>query len=263
MTNKYIKDCDDSSPRLGSFKSDTDFTCSNIIVSSTTPTLTLATTPNSITSTQSTTISWSSTNATSCSNNPPSKGGYPVKLPTAWRTTTQPTSGSFILPASIVTSTGLKSLTLYLTCTGPNGSASSNVTVRVATPVTCPAGYICPPPVSTPVQTPAEIQTQTAAQAQSISLAAAQARALVQTQAAAQAQAAADAQTQAVIQARATKPVLYAAGVPGDKNGTVSISGNNITITSLSDGLDWPMLTISWPASIQGGSACTFEGTLV
>ncbi|MEI7463474.1 MAG: hypothetical protein WCK03_03720, partial [Candidatus Taylorbacteria bacterium] len=27
--------------------------------------------------------------------------------------------------------------------------------------------------------------------------------------------------------------------------------------------LDWPTLKISWPASIQGGSACTFEGTLV
>ncbi len=204
------------------------------------PTITLTATPNSIASNQSTTISWSSTNATTCSNNPPGKGGYPVKLPAEWRTTIQPTSGSFILPASIITSTSLRSLTLYLSCTGPGGSASANVIVNVSRTV------------------PVQSQTQIQSQSQTPSILAPVSQVQNQTDAAAQAQ------IQAAIQARVVKPaVLYAAGVPGDKNGTVSISGNNITITSLSDGLDWPMLTISWPASVQGGSACTCEGTLV
>ncbi|MEI7463066.1 MAG: fibronectin type III domain-containing protein [Candidatus Taylorbacteria bacterium] len=131
---------------------------------------------------------------------------------------------------------------------------NSNIVRSHSTRMSC-EWYTAPSGAVDPSQSAVDAQAQAAAQAQ------ANARALAQSQA--QAAADAQAQIQAAIQARATKPVLYAATVPGDRNGTVSISGNNITITSLSDGLDWPGLTISWPASIQGGSACTFEGTLV
>ncbi|MEI7463381.1 MAG: hypothetical protein WCK03_03210 [Candidatus Taylorbacteria bacterium] len=250
-------------------------TASSTLMASSTrarPTVTLTATPNLITANQSSLISWTSTNATSCSSVPPS------------------TSGSFSIPASSITSTGQVSKTLFISCTGPGGSASSTVTVRVS-------GVI-----DSQANAQANVQAQATAQANALALA--RARALAQSQAdalararalslaqqnqqqnnytlapvqtaadtaalaAAQVQAAADAQSQAAIQAaiqaRAVKLVLSAAPSSSNTvNGTVSISGNNITITSNNDGLDWPGVTISWPASIQGGSACTFEGTLV
>ncbi|MEI7463413.1 MAG: fibronectin type III domain-containing protein, partial [Candidatus Taylorbacteria bacterium] len=185
-------------------------------------------------------------------------------------------NGTTLVGTSISTSTAITvargitysySVKAYDNATPANYSLVSNV-VRLVTPrslATSPldeAGNDIPtlqapnkpgtqsqtPSILAPVYTLPDSPVQTAADA--AALAAAEAEAARDTQTAAQAQAA----IQAAIQARITKPVLSAAAVPGDKNGTVSISGNNITITSLSDGLDWPTLKISWPASIQGGS---------
>ena len=105
------------------------FNClaSSTVSTSTPPTVTLTATPNPIALGQSTTINWSSTNATTCSSLPPDKI-YPVKLPMVWQTPA--TSGSFPLTASLFMTVGLKNLTLYLSCTGPGGTATTSVTVQ-------------------------------------------------------------------------------------------------------------------------------------
>jgi hypothetical protein len=76
------------------------------------PTASLNATPNTITAGQSSTLAWSSTNATSCSG-----AGF---------STSNATSGSVsVSPANT---------TLYsVTCTGLGGSASASATVRVST----------------------------------------------------------------------------------------------------------------------------------
>jgi hypothetical protein len=110
------------------------------------PTITLTATPNPVTLGQSTTISWSATNATSCSSNTPYKGGYPIKFPVVWRTPAL--SGSFIWPVSsnakIALGSGLNSITLYLTCTGQGGTASSSLLIQAIPAVTTTTLKIAP-----------------------------------------------------------------------------------------------------------------------
>ena len=74
------------------------------------PTLSVSVNPSSITAGQSTTFSWSSSNATSCTG---SRGG------------SYPTSGSFVDYPSVTTTYGL-------TCTGPGGSVTRSATVTVS-----------------------------------------------------------------------------------------------------------------------------------
>ena len=84
------------------------------------PTLTLTANPTSITSGQSTTVSWGSTNTTSCTG---SRGG------------SYPTSGSFVDSPS-------STITYGMTCTGPGGSVTKSVTVTVgAVANRAPVGY--------------------------------------------------------------------------------------------------------------------------
>src|SRR3989344_5425397 len=81
-----------------------------IVVSSSPPTLSVSVNPSSITAGQSTTFSWSSSNATSCTG---SRGG------------SYPTSGSFVDYPSVTTTYGL-------TCTGSGGSITRSATVTVS-----------------------------------------------------------------------------------------------------------------------------------
>jgi hypothetical protein len=103
------------------------------------PTVALSASPTSLTAGQSATLTWNSTNATSCT----ASG--------AW-SGTQPTSGS--------TSTGALNTnsTYSLTCTGPGGSGSASVTIAVA------SGSILPPapPSTYTVPTGAEIVSTSA-----------------------------------------------------------------------------------------------------
>lgn len=79
------------------------------------PTVTLTANPTSVNSGGSSTLSWSSTNATSCS----ASG--------AWSGSGLPTSGSF--SATNLTATA----TYTMTCSGPGGSGQSSVTISVTT----------------------------------------------------------------------------------------------------------------------------------
>lgn len=85
------------------------------------PTINVTASPMSVAQGQSTTVSWISTNATSCTG---SRGG------------SYPTSGSFIDTPSSTRSYGM-------TCTGPGGNATDSVTVTVsaAPPPPTPIGY--------------------------------------------------------------------------------------------------------------------------
>jgi len=88
------------------------------ITTTTAPTLTLTASPTSITSGQSSTITWSTTNATSCTAN------------TGW-SGTKTTSGSQTVNPAVST-------TYDLTCTGAGGSVSRSVTISVATTTPTP-----------------------------------------------------------------------------------------------------------------------------
>src|SRR3989339_36559 len=85
------------------------------------PTVTIAANPPTIGQGNNSTITWSSTNATSCS----ASGGWGG---------VQPTSGAFTVKPDTTTSYGIL-------CTGPNGSTASSATVTVILPPPpCPAG---------------------------------------------------------------------------------------------------------------------------
>src|SRR3989338_7368125 len=86
------------------------------VVSSSPPTLSVSVNPSSITAGQSTTFSWSSSNATSCTG---SRGG------------SYPTSGSFVDYPSSTTTYGM-------TCTGSGGSITRSATVTVSAVVNPP-----------------------------------------------------------------------------------------------------------------------------
>lgn len=88
------------------------------------PTVTISVSPISVTSGGSSTLTWSSTNATSCTG-----AGF----------TASATSGG-------VTVTPAITATYTLTCTGAGGSASQSAMVTIAPSVTttCPFGWICP-----------------------------------------------------------------------------------------------------------------------
>ncbi len=83
------------------------------------PTVSLSANPSSITSGQTTTLSWSSTNATSCT----ASGG--------WSGTVSNTSGSMSFAPLLTTS-------YSLSCSGDGGTASKSVTVTVSTPPSTP-----------------------------------------------------------------------------------------------------------------------------
>jgi hypothetical protein len=117
------------------------------------PTITFTATPNPVTLGQSTTVSWSTTNATTCSSNPAIKNS-----PAVWTTPT--TSGSFTLPSSSITLTGKPSITLKLTCTGSGGTASSSLSVQVipATTTIATTSSLTTPANTTPI-TPVIVPT--------------------------------------------------------------------------------------------------------
>lgn len=83
------------------------------------PTVTLLANPTTISSNQSTTLSWSSTNATFCI----ASGGSPSADGTGWAGTGYP-SQTVIQEPSVTTTYGV-------TCTGPGGSTSASATVTV------------------------------------------------------------------------------------------------------------------------------------
>jgi PKD repeat protein len=92
----------------------------NVMVTGTTPpppppTAILSASPTSITSGQSSTLTWSSTNATSCTNNFSGSG----------------TSGTKVISPTL-------SATYTLTCTGAGGSVTSNATISVSQPAKDP-----------------------------------------------------------------------------------------------------------------------------
>jgi hypothetical protein len=78
------------------------------------PTVSLSASPSSITSGQSSTLSWTSTNATSCT----ASGGWSGNLTTSGMKTVSPTA----------------STTYTLSCTGSGGTASASTTVTVSAP---------------------------------------------------------------------------------------------------------------------------------
>ncbi len=95
-----------------------------IFAETTTPTVTLTTNPTSITQGQSSTLTWSSTNATSCT----ASGGW---------TGTKTTSGTQAVSPTANT-------TYTITCTGAGGSANQSVTVAVSS--SGGGGTTTPPP---------------------------------------------------------------------------------------------------------------------
>ena len=93
-----------------------------------TPTVSLSASPTSITAGQSATLTWSSTNATSCT----ASGGW---------------SGSKTLSGN-ESGSPTQTATYTLTCTGSGGSANASATITVTTP---------PPPPPPPPPTPATV----------------------------------------------------------------------------------------------------------
>jgi hypothetical protein len=90
------------------------------------PTASLSASPTSITTGQSSTLSWSSTNATSCTG-----GGFTASGP----------SGSGVVTPSSPT-------TYSITCSGNGGSAAASATVTVATPPPAPTASLLAKPTS-------------------------------------------------------------------------------------------------------------------
>ena len=90
------------------------------------PTLSVSVNPTSITAGQSTTFSWSSSNATNCTG---SRGG------------SYPTSGSFVDYPSSTTTYGM-------TCTGPGGSITRSATVTVSAAASPPTLSVSVSPTS-------------------------------------------------------------------------------------------------------------------
>ncbi|HSW85638.1 MAG TPA: glycoside hydrolase family 16 protein [Candidatus Saccharimonadales bacterium] len=86
------------------------------------PSATLSASPTSIASGSSSTITWSSTNATSCS----------ATSPANWTTSTTTSGSQSVSPASTTTYT--------MSCTGSGGSAIGTVNLPVGTPVTSNGG---------------------------------------------------------------------------------------------------------------------------
>lgn len=95
-----------------------------VVIPSPAPTVTFSATPTSLLSGETSTLTWSSTNATSCS----ASGAWSGTEPTSGTQTLHPTTTS----------------TYTLACTGNGGSASQSVTVSIITPPPAPT----PPTVS-------------------------------------------------------------------------------------------------------------------
>ena len=94
---------------------------------STTPTISLSANPTSVTSGNLSTLTWSSTNATSCSASGLPAGSAQVN---SW-SGTKATSGSQTL--TNLTTTG----TYTLSCTGSGGTSNASATITVTPPPTC------------------------------------------------------------------------------------------------------------------------------
>ncbi|MBI3630842.1 MAG: hypothetical protein HY221_00695 [Candidatus Sungbacteria bacterium] len=91
------------------------------------PTATLTASPTQITSGQSTTLTWSSTNATSCVGTAENPGASQTELTKNW-TGTSASSGSVNVSPITNATVDVKYL---VTCTGPGGSGGATVTVKV------------------------------------------------------------------------------------------------------------------------------------
>jgi hypothetical protein len=87
--------------------------CAGVARAATAPTVSLSASPSSITSGQSSTLSWTSSNATSCS----ASGGWSGTMTTSGMKTVSPTATT----------------TYKLSCTGSGGTASASKTVTVST----------------------------------------------------------------------------------------------------------------------------------
>jgi peptidoglycan hydrolase-like protein with peptidoglycan-binding domain len=99
------------------------------VIPTPTPTVSVGASPSTVTSSSPTTLSWSSTNATSCS----ASGGW-----SGTKSTSGTESTSALASTSIFT----------LTCTGQGGTATGNVTVVVNPLDTIGGGSVYVPPVS-------------------------------------------------------------------------------------------------------------------